>query len=382
MSKSTNPSYPVRESWRSFPSFLQPFLTWLSGVPLADEIPRVHWTPWRRLTVAIFVFGVGLAVGFIGFAAPLPIAMLLVPISWLILTGATRYFYIVIGHAAAHGTFSPSDRTNRIVAEILSTIFLTVPFDIYRRDHARYHHSKRLGTPFDPDVRFLVRMGFAPGRSRSELWRRLRRTLFSPRYHFRYAADRLRMNLIDAPLPRRIAAAVWIVVGGGIMIATGEILAPALILLPPIVIGFQASALLQFLSEHLWLAVSGSGKVRLGRLTYGRFLGDVYPQHDSLGAKARFWARLIGVHLPARIAVLVGDLPQHDLHHRRVQSDWSNAAFVRRDDVDAGVPGWPEPYFEVWGSLADHIDFLFGHWSAREDLSDNEHDELTRTRAA
>jgi hypothetical protein len=42
---------------------------------------------------------------------------------------------------------------------------------------------------------------------------------------------------------------------------------------------------------------------------------------------------MVGVYFPARIFFLMGDLPQHDLHHYSTYSDWKNPAYARRDAV-------------------------------------------------
>lgn len=97
-----------------------------------------------------------------------------------------------------------------------------------------------------------------------------------------------------------------------------------------------------------------SRKRLLGRLTFGRFVGEPCPRSDlPLGrwgwAWARWSARLLWLHIPTRLCVLVGDLCQHDWHHRHPQGDWSNAGYARQGDLMAGCPGWPEPYTAVWG---------------------------------
>lgn len=104
-------------------------------------------------------------------------------------------------------------------------------------------------------------------------------------------------------------------------------------------------------------------KRMLGRLTFGRFVGEPIPRHDLplrpwLWAWGRWITRLLLLHIPTRMCVLVGDLCQHDWHHRRPRGDWSNAAYERQRDLAAGCPGWPEPYEAVWG-LDNAIDVVF-----------------------
>ena len=133
------------------------------------------------------------------------------------------------------------------------------------------------------------------------------------------------------------------------------------------------SALLRFTCEHRWLHVpdrNESPKLVLARLTVGRFLGDPVPcvslpWHQRVLAWGNWTIRLIFIHLPARVFVLVGDLPSHDWHHRHPTkdylgnpADWANAAYERFRDMQDGCQGWPEPYCEVWG-LFPAIDAVF-----------------------
>ena len=111
-----------------------------------------------------------------------------------------------------------------------------------------------------------------------------------------------------------------------------------------------------------------SRKYRLSRLTFGRFVGEPWPSRDlSPGlwwlAWSRWCCRLLWLHIPTRLCVLVGDLCQHDWHHRHPRGDWSNACYARQRDIQAGCPGWPEPYSAVWG-LDQAIDEMFAGLAA------------------
>ena len=109
--------------------------------------------------------------------------------------------------------------------------------------------------------------------------------------------------------------------------------------------------------------LSHANKCRLGRLTFGRFVGEPIPSRDLppgqwLWAWGRWLFRVFALHIPTRLCVLPGDLCQHDFHHRHPRGDWSNAGYERQRDLTAGCPGWPEPYREVWG-LDNAIDVVF-----------------------
>lgn len=104
-------------------------------------------------------------------------------------------------------------------------------------------------------------------------------------------------------------------------------------------------------------------KLILARLTVGRFVGESCPRSDlPLGQWLLGWGRwvirMLLLHVPSRLCVLVGDLCQHDWHHRHPRGDWRNAGYARQRDLAAGCPGWPEAYQEVWG-LGQAIDTVF-----------------------
>ena len=84
------------------------------------------------------------------------------------------------------------------------------------------------------------------------------------------------------------------------------------------------------------------------------------------GAQLRAWIRWIAAtlfyHLPSRLLVVVGDLPNHDYHHRYPSTPhWTTAAYARQHDIDTGPEG--PPYQEVWG-MGAAIDRVFSSWAA------------------
>lgn len=97
-------------------------------------------------------------------------------------------------------------------------------------------------------------------------------------------------------------------------------------------------------------------------MTQGVFLGEPVPEVRQWRPWVRWWVRMLGIHLPARILVMVGDTPCHDRHHRAPNArDWVDYAYARQRDIDAGCPGWPS-YTEVWG-LYNAIDAVFASFS-------------------
>lgn len=351
-----------RETMRRLPAFLQPFLTWLSGRPLRDAVPRFRWTPWMRFAEAVLVTAMGVTVGAIALTKAVLVPLL--PISWVMVTGGMRTLHLGITHHASHDNFAKRPRANRIVGELITAAILQLTFAQYRESHLR-HHSSKLGSFEDDDVGHLAELGLHPGVSQDELWRRLRwRALFSPRYHARQMKRRLRWNFLMAPPGRRVVAGGAQLAILGVAAWTNAWLVWAVVWVPCLCVFLQASTFLQTVCEHVWYLPKGRGRGGLNQLTRGRFLGEPVPALEQpLGKRMRAWAgwwlRVAFAYLPARMAVLISDLPQHDLHHRDPRSDWCNAAYTREAARATDV----ETYQESWGRLAHHIDFVFQTWA-------------------
>ncbi|MGH8474771.1 MAG: hypothetical protein ACRER2_03220 [Methylococcales bacterium] len=95
-------------------------------------------------------------------------------------------------------------------------------------------------------------------------------------------------------------------------------------------------------------------KRTLGLFTVGIFIGEAYPAVRAASFRqflnsARWWIKLVTYHLPCRLAILVGDGPSHDFHHRYPRHrDWSNYIYLRERDSKTRYPDRPD-YAEVWG---------------------------------
>jgi len=365
------PSCP-RETMRALPGALQPFLTWMTGKPLPGEAPTIRWTPLRRglWTAIVLALGVALALAATGpvwSTSPAAGAALLV-VAWILTTGSMRMLYVVIEHSCTHNAFAPTPRLNRAFGEIISTVLWATPYQLFRDGHRVHHTATR--TMSDPDVHFLFGTGYRRSMTKADFWRYLARTLVSPRYHAVYLYNRLKDNFTAAPY-RAVMAGTYLAILVSVL-TLGDAWLPWLLAWGiPVTVLFQVSSLINYHSEHRWPQGTETGRLAKARLSYGRFCGDAAPADDRRSGPARlvawaiWWLRVALVHVPYRLFVLVGDLPQHDLHHRRPGADWANAAYARRDDVAAGCPGWPEDYTEVWGTALDHLAESVRDWDER-----------------
>jgi hypothetical protein len=357
----------VRASFQRFPGWSQRLWTWYTGKPLPGQRPRLRPSPWLYLAANLTgLFGSAAASVWLLRDRP-PGWPLLLLISWGLTVSCSRIASTVIAHQCMHRRFTGNTRFDRAVAQVLSTIVCTEAADDYFNDHIRLHHRKAtFATMADPTITHLLHLGFLPGLSRRELWRRLLWTVVSPRFHLHFALQRLRQNLVTPPLYRRAMSLAWLTAVAALVHLNQAWGLFAAAILVPLVPFYQVVALLEFLSEHAWFkskGEAGEGKAFHVSHSWGRFHGDPLPPPGlSTGPRILQWGRWLLraalYHLPARVLVVPGDLVAHDYHHRMPSTfDWTTATFARQRDIDAGHPGWP-PYTDVWG-LGNAIDRVF-----------------------
>ena len=360
-----------RETMRNLPLILQPVLTWITGKPYPGQRPIMLWTPLTRTVSNLLWVLVGLFLSHLALTGEGPERFAL-PVTLLVTAAGLRALYIESAHAAVHHQFFvsddpafPSARLNRFATELLTALTFTNGYHVFFEEHIRGHHP-HTGTRKDPDYKMLLLFRFVPGMSVTRYWVHFLFTLVSPRFHGLYLWSRLKANFVQAPRARKASA---LFVQGALLGVAAWHDAWMLYLvgfLVPLTVLYHVSSLMQMLgSEHRWGVDVGRGKEAVARMSFGRFLGDVYPAAGTALAKVRFFLRLLFVHLPARMFVLVGnDLgPAHDMHHRAPAADWPNAPFVREREVRQGTPGWTLPYEDRWSSLVGHMHQVFVDWS-------------------
>jgi hypothetical protein len=134
----------------------------------------------------------------------------------------------------------------------------------------------------------------------------------------------------------------------------------AVLWLVPVSFFFQDATFLYTHTEHRWWIYGNAERLtrrQRDQLTFGRVVGESVPATAGRSPLARvllwagWWARLVVVHVPYRLFVLVGDTVQHDLHHVRPTCDWANSPRERAGDLEGGS----DRYSEVWGSIVDHL---------------------------
>lgn len=345
----------VRQSLKNLPPRLTAKLAAIWGTTIHAGKPTRH-SRLSRLRLALTFILIGLTFTALGLVW-MPWTVVLLPLGWIFTIGGSRYLQVSVVHFAVHNQVFARERHNRLLAQTISTALLITDFDTYHRDHVKNHHPiGKFARRGDPDLEFLIALGFLPGMSRDELWRHLAWTLVSPRFHFLFLRGRLHSNFIGASRPRRLAAvAFWLAVVTALALHPAWIIPFIVLWILPLTLGYHMSSILQFASEHLWLLpCAGEGaREHAKALTRGRFCGDALPDADLRGvarlrAWAMWWLRLLTLHAVVRVAVLPGDLTHHDLHHLRpTDFDWANADAVRFEMLANG-----ETLNETWGLFA------------------------------
>jgi hypothetical protein len=361
----------VRESMGLMPNYLQHLLTWITGKPLLNQ--RQIWKNncFSHLLSAILFILIGLSISNIALQGLVTIPLLI--FGWLFTVSGARKLQVTVSHHCVHNSFTGNSLADCLISEIISIGLIVQNYFDYRKDHVSIHHSWKLATIEDPDLKFLLFLGIKPGMLRKDLWWKLFLTLFSPAFHFWFLYARIKSNLIDAPFFHRI---LFVVIYALILIQIFLLKAWLffiIIWIFPLTILYHISALLQFICEHRWLKIGTRNKdykSLLVLLTVGRFCGEPIPNIVNtnflikLGIWTKWWINMFLIHIPTRLFVLVGDLPQHDWHHRNPKDrNWTNAAYARQHDLEKNCPGWPESYTEVWG-LFNAINLIFQDFSS------------------
>jgi fatty acid desaturase len=345
----------------------QGLLTWLVGKPY-DGQPRSQLSAWHHLASCVIALAIGSTLSTLALVRA-GWFLIFLPLGWALTVHGQRKLRTVIMHQCAHGNFVRKPVIDRALGQAISFILVAERFQLYKDSHVGDHHSARHMTPADPTVAFLIhdvglRAGDPPGKS----WRKLLLTMVSPIYHARLMASRLRSQFRSPSRLYRVAMIVYLVGHCTLAVAWWPW---ALFWIMPAIVFYQASTALRLSSRHVFPPRSpkGGGDQVGRRFTHGIFLADPAPAGLSiwtgagLTAWARWAARMLGVHLPARLVVLVGDGPCHDVHHDYpYHKDWPNYPFVRADAVTRPGKGKP-PFTEVWG-LTSAIQACFVSLSA------------------
>jgi hypothetical protein len=346
-----------RETMRTQPRVLQPFLTWVTGVPLAGSGPRVRWRPGLAAAAGVLQTAAGIAVGAYALtwpaAAAVPVVLLMLPV----IAGGLRRLDVVVVHQTLHGMFTASRTGNRVVSEIITTLLWRPPYDGNREEHLT-HHAYPCSLR-DGDTLYLQSTSMQAGLTRREFRRRMWRAVVSPRHHWTFFSSRVKANFSPRiPAYRLAMSLAYLAATVTFLVLSGFWLQWLVLWFVPATFFFHNQTYLYTLSEHRWWLHGNAERLtraQRDQLTFGRFCGEPVPA--TRGARrtldlAVWWARLVFVYAPYRMCILVGDTVQHDLHHIRPKCDWANSSWERNGEL-AGERS--DRFYEAWGGLLTHV---------------------------
>lgn len=360
--------YDIRQSYyHRFPSWSQHFWTWFTGKAVAGQKPLFIMYATGHFITTLALYFIGLTLSFT-ITQTIGWQCLLLPITWVITLGGARKMAATLLHQCVHARFSGHEKFDMFIAELISVLLFSQDAHSYRIEHCTEHHNKSIfATEKDPIAKFLLTHGYKKGMSHGMMWLNMLAMVLSPVYHFKFFCKRFKHNLIAVSLLRRLAAVAFISFWAYLLYT--QIISPISFLLAfvvPMIFLYNISVLLEMMSEHTWLIENKdklSEREFYARRCWGRFFGEPLPDNNLKGLNKLYaWSawtmKMVCYHLVARVAIISGDLPQHDYHHRRPGCvKWYLSAYTRQMDIENGHPGWPE-YREVWG-LLNAIDNVF-----------------------
>lgn len=350
----------IRESYTVFPAVTQPFWTWLTGRPAQDEKCKFSLGVAGFTTFALLSYVSGIITCLLSLKLSGALCVLGVALGWFLIVSGSRRMISTVAHQCIHNRFSGQKCLDRVVAECFSVLTFTQSAQQYWEEHFLLHHRHDVFTTrADPAAKFLQDVGFKPGMKVSHLWLRLLCNLFSPIFHLRFLGNRIKGQILKGSLLRKLWVAVYLLGWYGMILMDYFSWVEWCIgFVVPIVIFYQNSVLLEFISEHGWFCTSGrlahSRHIHATH-SWGRFCGRKVPvQHAGYLRHLLSWAgwvcEHIFYHFPVRVLILPGDLPQHDFHHRHPGTkNWTGAAYARERDIQYACKKNLPPYQEFWG---------------------------------
>jgi fatty acid desaturase len=353
------PASPTRESWRPLPASLQPWLTALSAKPLAGERPR-EGSVVANILSSLLALAIGVALNAAATIRGGACWLMVIPGLVLALHGF-RKLALNAFHEASHGAVSRTPWINDAWGVLIGVLLLSQHFRSYQRAHLEDHHAARSHmTLDDPTADLLIRwVGLRAGMSVPAMWRRLGLQLISPWFHLRMLGDRLVSYYKGASVTHRALSLLYAATLAGAGATWGwDVLLVAWVL--PLTLPYNAALVIRACVEHTFRPAEGELPGRRGRaviagLSHSVFFGSPAPRPGltplrRLAAWTWWWVRMVGYHLPARLMFVPGEAATHDWHSRYPHKlDWPSYAYARQRDLEAGCPGWPWTYTEVWG---------------------------------
>ena len=355
-------STEIRRSYEILP--LQGVWTWLTGKELPDrkEMWQSNSTERVLWSLSWVVIGVVLTTLAAVYIQSAPLQILCWLIGALFATSGARYIVATIIHHGVHGHLYKSQRVNKALCEILSTIFIVQPYESYRQFHVYEHHGREFSTFEDKDLAAIYQLGFTPGKSKSALYARFFWTLLSPKFHLVFFYGRLKSNLLGVPFYRLAMSLVWLTSLCAIGYFAG-LKITLLVLVLPFVFLYQMASLVHLLTEHVWLVRKEGESVRDSHINncLARFCGSACPAGFApqyWGSWSKWAVMHLLVHLPCRMLFVQGSLVCHDWHHRYGSvRQWYDYARLRETHAKKLSDEQRYDYIDIWG-VPNALDYV------------------------
>ena len=367
-------SYGIRESYRIFPRFTQPFFTWLTGKPLKGDNSyfQFHICFYFFCPILMVISGVFFSLVIISNNYNL----LYLFFTWIISISGARLISLTIRHQCVHSNFTRNKKLDMLLADIATSFIYRQSAHAYKIDHIPHHHSRKvLAGINDSHVNMQIRYGFVPGMSKKELWISLIKLIFSPAFQLKHSFARIKNNFYNPPLFRKmfswITLSFWIVMFISFSSNYIEFIHNiTLSFIIPLFILCNISVILELIVEHPYFDYDITTNLTSNKVyatkCWAIFCGEAIPKkHKNIFINIFRW--LIWIikmlfHLVIRLTILPGDIVTHDFHHRHPYSkEWRNYTYARQKDLEKADPNWP-PYTEIWG-LFNALNASFLHLS-------------------
>jgi hypothetical protein len=348
----TSQSQKIRDSYDNS-LFPNRFSSWLTGKAHSGKKINTIFIWWSYTLSVLIAFFIGMAC--IVYTDKIPQQI----IGALLILFSSRRLAAVVIHQAVHHRLSGNEKVDMLIGELCSIITFSQDYRSYKMDHCKLHHSpETFATESDPILIFLERCGLTHGMSKSDLILGFWSCMLSPLFHFKFMVKRAIHNF-DVKRPVRL-----LLFSGYSFFLVSELysqnnISGSILLFLGLILLYQISAFVEICSEHLWF---GNTEERRNTeyfyadISWGRFCGLPYPMVKN-NVLAWYVVNLF-YHLPIRLFILVGDLPQHDFHHRHpIVVNWTNAIALRNEAIQKIDKNEPQ-YIEVWG-LHNAIGIVF-----------------------
>lgn len=350
----------IRESFTSKSRILNTLLTVVTGKPCGNEYRAVIRNPWLLIAWKLgVIFALVFSVFWSVFVGGVTGNLLALYFS-IFLCGQFRELQVCFMHHCIHHKFVRHRRYNEVFADIICGLIFVQNRREYSHDHLGHHDKAVFTTAKDADANTLLSLGFVPGRSKKYYFGLLLSQFFGPRFHYDFLVARFTSVLRSKSTVTYVFAVLSL--GSQFAILAWDAKFGFFALILPLFLLFNISALLQFLTEHLWLVSVEPPKslTVYAERCWGRFCGT--RRYSGFFPSIYWLGHMLLIALPTRFGCWVGDLPSHDWHHLsgflgKKNAFWSEAIYLREDAVrtnDRLLLGSRE----VWG-IHQALDLVF-----------------------